>query len=223
MNIEFYTDDSAALEFFPPQPANKAIPEWYRDIDLWKKNQFPGKGYPTVKHCVPVQDLITSGYIIFNSFETVLTSTPDGPDHFGYDVNVKHRPYIGAHHHEQCPVKPNGKATHYFKIAQPWMIRTPPGYSCLIQQPFYHFNRDYQLLPAIVDTDKHDLLIEIPGYLTTDQPVTLESGAPLVQVIPFLREDWKMTAGYRPTHKSRLDFILEQAYRKLFHSKKSFK
>jgi hypothetical protein len=74
-----------------------------------------------------------------------------------------------------------------------------------------------------VDTDKHDLLIEVPGYLTTNKPVTLESGAPLVQVIPFLREDWKMTASYMPKHKSRLDFILEQAYRKLFHSKKSFK
>ena len=67
------------------------------------------------------------------------------------------------------------------------------------------------------------MLVEIPGFLTTDKPVTIASGAPLIQVIPFKREDWEMTTVHKPKHKSRLEFIYEQAYRKLFHSKKSFK
>lgn len=222
MNIEFYTDDPAALEFFPPQPANKAIPDWYRDIPMRRTNTFDKIDVRTIKHCAPVQDMITSGYIIFNSYEVTLTAGQTGK-YEDFKGTCPHSQYVGFHHHEQFPVELDGKAKHYFKISNQWMIKTPPGYSCLIQQPFYHLEQGYQLLPAIVDTDKHDMLVEIPGYLTSDKSITIESGAPLVQIIPFKREDWDMTAVHKPKHKSRLEFVFEQAYRKLFHSKKSFK
>ena len=78
MNIEFYTDDPAALEFFPPQPANKAIPDWYRDIPMRRTNTFDKIDVRTIKHCAPVQDMITSGYIIFNSYEVTLTAGQTG-------------------------------------------------------------------------------------------------------------------------------------------------
>lgn len=223
MKIDFICDDAAVVEFFPPKPANKVVPEWYKEMPLRRKNAFEKIDVPTIKHCMPVQDLITSGYIIFNTYEVILQAIPNPAKYADFTVNVPHKKYVGGHHHEQCPVALDGAAKHYFKIAQPWMIKTPPGYSCLITQPFYELEERYQLLPAIVDTDQHDLLVELPGYLTSEKEVKIESGAPLIQVIPFKREDWDMTCQYRPTQRSRLEFFLASAYRTMFHKKKVFR
>jgi hypothetical protein len=67
------------------------------------------------------------------------------------------------------------------------------------------------------------MLIELPGYLTSDQEVKINPGDPLVQVIPFKRESWTMTCEHQPTKRSKLEFFLESAYRKVFHNKKEFK
>jgi hypothetical protein len=223
MNIEFYSDDRAVVENFPPKPANKVVPEWYKEMPMRRKSTFEKIDVPTIKHCMPVQDLITAGYIIFNTYEVVLHPLQNSAKYEEFKVTVPHKPYVGGHHHEQCPIQLDGGAKHYFKIAQPWMIKTPPGYSCLITQPFYEFEERFQLLPAIVDTDQHDMLIELPGYITTDQEFKIESGAPLIQVIPFKREDWNMTCEYRPTHRSKLEFFLDAAYRSMFHKKKVYR
>ena len=222
MDIEFYTDDESIVEFFPPKSANKVVPEWYKEMSMRRVNRIKNIDVPTIKHCMPVQDMITSGYIIFNTYEVNLYPN----EHDGYQDfkgECPHMPYVGGHHHEQFPMILDDKARHYFKIAQPWMVKTPPGYSSLFVQPFYHLEERYQLLPAIVDTDKHDMLVELPGYIKSKTPVSIESGAPLVQVIPFKREDWTMKAYHRPKHRSKLEFLLEAAHRRLFHQKKSFK
>ena len=222
MQIEFFCDDAAVVEFFSPKPANKVVPEWYRDLPTWKKNPFEGVDAPTIKNCMPAQDMLLAGYIIFNTYE--LTLVPESKTKYQeFQAICPHRPHISSHHHEQMPVSIAGEKKHYFKVAQPWIIKTPPGYSCIIQQPFYHFEQRYQILPAIVDTDQHDLNIEIPGFLLSDEPVKIESGAPFIQVIPFKREDWTMSAVHQPRKRSRLEFLWQAAYRTVFHSKKNFK
>lgn len=223
MNIKFHSDDPAVVEFFPVQPANKVVPEWYRELDLWKKNQYPGKGIPTIKHCMPVQDMIMSGYIIFNTYELILHPEKKAGKHEDFKVTVPHVPYVGGHHHDQCPVTVGDTSKQYFKIVQPWLIRTPPGYSCLIIQPFYQFEERFQLFPAIVDTDTHDLSTELPGYLTSDKEVKINPGDPLVQVIPFKRDSWEMSCEFQAKKRSKLEFFLGGAYRKIFHNKKEFK
>ncbi len=222
MQIEFICEDQAMVDFFPPRPANKVVPEWYKELPMRVVKPAEKIDVPTIKHCMPVQDMITSGYIIFNTYEFTLYPNKNGP-YDDFKSQCPHRPYLGAHHHFQWPMEIEGQNKHYFKIAQPWMIKTPPGYSCLLVQPFYHLEERFRLLPGIIDTDKHDMTVEIPGYLTTNDPVHLEPGIPLLQVIPFKREDWTMTAEAKPKKRSLLEFYWESAYRRIFHSKKSFK
>jgi hypothetical protein len=223
MDIKFYSDDQAVVEFFPVQPANKVVPEWYKEMPIRRKNSFEKIDVPTIKNCMPVQDMLIAGYIIFNTYELILHPDKTAGKYEDFKVSVPHRPYVGGHHHEQCPIAIEGSAKQYFKIAQPWLIKTPPGYSCLITQPFYQFEERFQLFPAIVDTDVHDLLIELPGYLTSDKEVKINSGEPLVQVIPFKRESWNMSCEYHPAKRSKLEFFLESAYRKMFHKKKVYR
>jgi hypothetical protein len=220
MNIQFICSDPAVKDYFSVKPANKIVPRWYKELPT--RDQFDRSQMPNIKECMPVQDMITSGYIIFNTYEfTLFPIVNKGIESF---EPLSHNPnHIGHHFYEQCPVKINDSRKHYFKIRNPWLIKTPPGYSCLILHPFYTFESRYQLMPGIIDTDLHDMPVDFPGYLTSSEPVNVESGTAIAQIIPFKREEWEMEI-LTKTHKtSRLQFMFGSAYRKIFHNKKIFK
>jgi hypothetical protein len=99
-------------------------------------------------------------------------------------------------------------------------VKTPPGYSCLFIQPFYNFKHEWLLFPAIVDTDRHDVAVHFPGYTRSKEKTVIEEGQPLMQVIPFKRDEWKMSTNLQETTKSKLDS--EHNYQNTFHSKKKF-
>ena len=127
------------------------------------------------------------------------------------------------HQHQQCPVPIQGKKKSYIKVSVPWKIKTPPGYSCLFVQPFWHFDQEFVIMPAIIDTDEFDLNnLNFPCYLT-DPVKLIKPGEPLVQVIPFKRDNWKHTLKYeRPTTRSKMNLFLHNMYKRAFHQKKSF-
>lgn len=219
-DIEFICEDQSIIDNFPVKPASKVIPDWYKNLDMWKTG--PGLNVPTIKHCIPAQDMITTGYIIHNTYETKLTPKKfTNPEEPVAEVNNKN--YIGFHNFLQLPEAHNGKQKHYIKIKQPWRIKTPKGYSCLFIQPFYHFESRYRLFPAIVDTDVHDLAVNLPGILLTDEEITLEPNDPIMQVIPFKREDWQIAMRVKERKTSGLEYFLNAGYRRLFHFKKKFK
>lgn len=231
-------------KWWKPQPAKKVIPDWFKTLPVGTENINPTLPRTTAKSCIPLSDMITSGYIIFNEFETDLLHVDQLKEPYYYEntdvpCTIKHRDAraerlhqdnVHLHDHAQCPL-PNIDKRDFFKIYNTWIVRTPPGYSCLFIQPFYHMENRYRMLPAIVDTDKHDTAIEFNGYLCVDKPVTIKPGDPLMQVIPFKRDTWtsKFTENLNP--RSFYDFWLTriesisrpmQTYRKFFHSKKKF-
>lgn len=235
MNIIFEHPNSTILENYPPVPAKKSVPEWYKTCPMEKKieSSNPIQGLLefnellTVKHCVPVQDYITSGYIIRNAFEIELTALTGDNDQV---EDIKHLSVnewcVGFHGYEQLPVKLDDKKKNYFKINHGWRIKTPPGYSCLIIQPFYHFEKRYTLLPAVVDTDTFDASIVLPGFLNSNETVRLMPGDPLAQVIPFKRDEW--TSTFRKQQSGTIvDLFIPKAarqiYKRFFHQKKIFK
>ena len=230
--VKFISGDFDAHKEFPPVPASKIIPEWYKNIPV-ALTKVPGyidnDGVPSIKRCMPVLDYLTSGYVLRNSYEiNAWVSVKDGINSFQLDCNKKN--YAGAHPYHQAPTtEMNGVKNHYFKINQEWLIRTPPGYSCLIYQPHYLFRKEFQLFPAIVDTDKHDDYIGLIGLITTDTEFTIPPGEPLVVVFPFKREDWKLDTSYDPAigSKSSFKYFLQGLwhgfYSKFFHSKKTYR
>jgi hypothetical protein len=78
-------------------------------------------------------------------------------------------------------------------------------------------------MPAIIDTDKFNQKIPVVGYLTgAKDEVRFYCGDPLVQIIPFKRDNWEseFTAD---TILNKSKYYLFNAYKKLFHSEKQFK
>jgi len=224
--IEFTSYDPSAVEYYPPVPAHKIVPDWYKDIKLsidWGEDQE----VPTIKRCVPVRDYLTSGYVILNPYEVNIRYSEDEAGILKASNVCPAEEFISAHPYNQCPVHMNNVRNHYFKISNVWRVKTPPGYSCHFYQPFYDLNEDYKLFPAIVDTDKHDDAVNFVG-VGLKRNFNIPVGAPLMIVYPFKRDDWKMSVEYEDfTNKNAYKFWTKKAwhstYARLFHSNKKFR
>lgn len=236
MKIEFITNDQLTAKKFAIEPIKKAVPEWYKNIpmlmgsggegvdDYFEMEKLGHRTHRTIRHCVPVLDYLTSGYLIRASAQ-IKVKPIDDPN-----TDVKGLRYYTAqvgsfemHGHAQCPVKIRGEKKTYIKLTNPWLIRTPPGYSCLFYQPFYNLEERYTLLPAIVDTDKHDVPVNFPGYLNGPDEIEILPGEPVMAVFPFKRDEWKMEIVVRDTQPSVLNRFLTAAYKTMNWSKKSYK
>jgi len=194
--ITFSTHPDIVDSIPHPKPASKFVPDWYKKL----KNEYQCPvsevdTMPTIKQCLPVRDFITSGYIIPAWCDMVFKKDSKGvihvinrmPDHFKHFYNM------GFEGHEIAQVK--GTPLEHFsdgekilKINNPWMIYTPSGYSCFIMSPFYQTS-DLTILPGVVDTDNHKLTTNFP-CIVSDTEVILKKGEPLIQVIPFKRDNW---------------------------------
>ena len=234
MNIKFICGDRYVAKHFPVKPASKDRPEWY--------NKLPGflgeplHSPPTIKKCMPIYDHMTAGYIIYNPVEQEIHSDvrPDGSEiiefHRRFPDAWTEQPAQEGHMHEQCPIHVNeGERRDYITFSVPWRIETPPGYSCLIQQPYFEFEKRFTLFPGIVDTDTIDVpWANWPGHMNiaTGESTTIQPGTPLMQVIPFKRDAWEMETVVDESGKARdtsLKFFLTNAYARIFHQKKSYK
>ena len=181
--------------FEPPVPAAKIIPEWYKKQD---KLTTPGiftiadNGNPnhTVKACMPVFDVITAGYIFKCPVDIYFSINPDGSSNAQWSSNnlraVESHPTT---QYSEYSV-PEGYHKVAWKFIQPWVIETPPGYSCLFIQPALRDDLPFQVVPAIVDTDKHPIKVNFPFFIKDGFEGLIKMGTPIMQIIPFKREDW---------------------------------
>jgi len=210
--------DQDVINNYPVLPAKKSLPKWFKDLPRDKHLFTLGNSIPTIKQCMPATDMLTSGYIIQNPTDIDLKQERVVGNYVENRVKVENVDYCPeAHQFEMCPVKTPNKQ-HWIKLKNPWLVRTPPGYSCLFMQPIYEFNPNLRLLSGIVDTDTFDLPVEFPGWIVNDH--IIKAGDPLMQVIPFKRDEWQMSIEHTETHTPAM--TEELRYKDLFHKKKKF-
>ena len=99
----------------------------------------------------------------------------------------------------------------------------------MIQPPYYQFEKRFTLFPGIVDTDVIDVpWSNWPGHMNTKagEKVIIPPGTPIMQVLPFKRDEWEMETIVDEQNVKRdtsLKFFLTNAYARIFHKKKKFK
>ena len=215
-----------------PYSSLKSIPEEYKKMSLHDSNHSTNSS--TVKKCIPFLDALTAGYIIpfpvdincyykENSMNFELGYLPD---------NYMHHFKVTSHIESQIskPLRHNKRTVEaVFKFMNPWHIKTPPGYSCIFTQPFNR-NLPFKIIDGIVDTDDYPFTINLPFYWTTDssERVLLEKNSPMVLVIPFKRESWKMTVDNRSEKSSvktsfKWGTKFENVYKNLVWKKKKYR
>jgi hypothetical protein len=211
--IEFSAhEDYFALKEDYPIPTKLNIPDWYKKLDHTILNK-------TVKGCMPFLDSLTAGYLLkmpqdFHIRHNVINKNERGEefkDSFQtyalYDQSqilhsksINLNSVLDSHSLEQLkdsPLVEKNKNLPFYKILNPWKIKTPKGYSCLFVPPLNNSDDRFSIIPAIVDTDTFPNEINFPIVINGDKYPVLEDiikkGTPYVQIIPFKRNNWKMT------------------------------
>lgn len=201
-----FTNVMGIEEIFPPEPASRSVPDWYKNMDSYingiKKPAGDGITTGTIKRCMPVFDAINCGYII-KSPADVFVSQKEFFNEAGDSIG--NRPWyewanfglIQFHPIDQAPTHPNrnGHQESYPKWINPWAIKTPPGYSVAFVQP-WHRESTFTILPGVVDTDQYSASVNFPFVLNDiNWEGLIPAGTPIAQVIPFKRESWQMEIG----------------------------
>lgn len=177
----------------PPIPSKKIIPEWYKkSTRFFDGNEYTMKNenIADIKSCIPFFDSISSGYIQNTWFDIQVES-------FGEEVSLRWRAEEFDDTFSTRPVetakhfpKPEGVFNSHFVFRYPYSIKTPPGYSTLFTQPFNRFDTPFIALTGIVDTDTLITNGNYPIFIKKGFSGVINSGTPILQMIPFKRDDW---------------------------------
>ena len=224
--IKFCPIDKDMRKVWPhPKPANHFMPEEYKKLERYKDGNLHT---PTIKTCMPFLDAMGCGYII--PFDQDYIIDPTEKD-FSVTPANKEKNDIGYHDKAQIPKEWHHKTGEYAgKFINKWLITTPPGYSCLFTQPMNRFGEDrFLLINGVVDTDNYINTINFPFILLKrDKQFLIKKGDPMVQILPFKRESWKMSSKFyfEKKHQSTINLLNSKfmdRYKKMFWYKKSFK
>ena len=80
-----------------------------------------------------------------------------------------------------------GKA-QYLKLVNPFMFKTPRGYSTLITGSMLNPQPEFDIIPGVVNTDYYHTCNVVVNVLT-DKEFIIERGTPIAQMIVFKRKD----------------------------------
>jgi hypothetical protein len=225
--ISFIAKNQRSYEIFDaPIPAGKILPEWYKREN---SSMVPGQivmsddGNPqrTIKACMPIFDMMTAGYIITLPGDLIIQHVP-GEIFPKASWSTDEMELITNHIPEQFRTLSTPEEYHRlgYKFMNPWTIKTPPGYSCFFTQPAMRDDLPFQVLPAIVDTDRHPVSVNFPFFLRKDFEGILEMGTPIMQVIPFKRDEWSSEVSYSTDDSSEVEW--QKSKRKLMNRYKTF-
>ncbi len=222
---------------YPPIPAKKIIPQWYKDLPTEIHKSTAQEMFKTgdstpfsIKRCVPVLDFLTSGYVIRNQSEILLSCDDDFQQHVWWYTNMpKETPIVAFHPHQQCPINIKNSRKSYFKLSMGYRVITPPGYSCLFYQSPYFMEDRFTLFPGIVDTDSYDNEVLFPGFIHEKKTnFMIELGTPLMWVFPFKRDNWDSSIKSELHNQAESTFTkksinyIYDLYKRLCHQRKNY-
>lgn len=213
--IEFCTD-SRYRELIPePIPAYKKFPDWYNKLDLLPKGSlvsdpetfeiYQEDSPVNVKRCHGITDFLKTGYII-PAWTDLFFREING----GLYVNWLNQGFDFENHYqfhgsEQFPTMKNKPMYGgYHKLTTPWKIKTSPGVSFLVLDPFWHNKKSFTTVPGIVHGDQFNVSMEwffewnhkiTPGQTVNDAEV-IGIGEPLIMIVPFLRNSFESKIKY---------------------------
>jgi hypothetical protein len=239
-NINFKARSKTEFETqLKPYPAVKQLPQWFLDMDPYTDKSNPltpddGKLHfrsrntnATFKKCVPLLDGMSAGYIV-PLWADVMVEQENGIP----SIYWKTYQDVFSMHGESSRniVPPLGYQNIVYKYNNCWIPQTPKGYSCLITSPIGHHDVPLKAIPAIVDTDRSTTELVFPMWVKEGFEGIIEKGTPLIQIIPFKRDDWESTFDYYEDNEyytkieeRNFNSTMVGHYLKNHHSKKKFK
>jgi hypothetical protein len=189
--IEFMNIDKQ----FHLVPQKISLAKWYKDMPGIATLYSGQKEDMTIKKCIPILDALTMGYYLVTKEDYI----------FSYDEELKHSKFTGPasimdqepiSRHPATQISTVSLSPEYihevFKWKNSWLIKTPPGYSCLFTHPLDGIEDPFKTLDGVVDTDNFFMPVLFPFLMKNNFEGVIPAGTPVVQIIPFKRTNWTM-------------------------------
>ena len=172
-----------------PKPAKNFLPIWWKKNDFFEKNDsgeklIPPK--PTFKGCMPFLDSLTTGYMGYTTQELYVSNNDNN-----ITINWPNSPeplILRKTKTDGLPVPPGCNEMHfawYFNYG----LLLPKGYSALFTHPLNRYDLPFISSSGIIDEE-----CLWPGkfsfWLKNDFEGTIPRETPIIQIIPFKRENW---------------------------------
>lgn len=187
--IEFICGDYGVRNHVPVLPASQLQPEAWKTLKgfFTYQNQFTA----TAKVCPALGAWMDMGYIICAPCDIDIQFS-ESPDSVGQQFRaVYSNPRFKTDGHSAIQLGkllPDYEFRGSIKINQPWWIQTAPGYSCMFL-PLLFWDQPFHAVPGILESDKTHLEAPINIMAKERKDFTIKMGTPLVQVVPFKREN----------------------------------
>lgn len=238
--IKFYPYSKETAAFAPlPKPASKFVPDWYRaqpgtamDEETALRAGFAPN---TVKKCMPIFDLMSAGYMLLAPCDIFLDATnpeklewqiPGPLGQFKQDLFSYHAP----DQYENYPIDKDIYHKQLLRIMPTWSVGTEEGYSTMFFHPHHSDDSPLWAFGALVDTDKFITDGHLSFLVKKDFKGVIKQGTPLLQAVPFKREEWVMEVAepkeseeVLAAQRLNLRSIFSNAYKIKFRSKKEYK
>ena len=187
------------IEECRPRSAKHYMPSWFKDVPNvlnpdQRTSPFGATSMPgisTVKICPSFPDYFSLGYILPMWCDTKLNYNQEteefmwktSSETFNWNIHTKNQ-FL-----QWADVSLHGdKAKFVFKASCPWRIITPKGWSVLQLPLFYHFNKDWSILPGVIDTDIFHEINQQVLYHSDSQGISINRGDPFALYIPYKRD-----------------------------------
>jgi hypothetical protein len=238
-NIITFTSSLPKMEnaFPEPEPLSKNIPEWYKlQLSYIENDKTPENGNQklTIKKCQAIFDVLSMGYTLKAPCD-IYIDTLDG-ETLKFDVAGKippRHPLTGSHAKEQfdkMPIDPDFYVRDLLRLNMIWLIKTQPGHSCLFMNPMLGDSSPLTAVPGVIDTDEFYPTGLFSFFVKKNYKGIVKKGTPLLQVIPFKREDFSHEIIKDTDINNKLDeqmyhirTVFNSGYKTLFWKNKRYK
>jgi len=241
LEVRFVSTMPKMVDVFPePVPAFKEIPDWYKKVSSFYDNDstpIDGIQQLTVKRCVAFLDILSSGYILKAPFDIYIDTT-DGKQEFQIPkamdtfASTGLKPMIGSHDMRQLtgyPIDKDVYIDHIFRVNPIWVIEADAGVSALFLQPQHQELSPLYAVSAVIDVDSYPSDGMFSFLVKKDFKGYIKRGTPLVQIIPFKRQDFvsKVVIDQGATNAVRhagnkIRSVFNSGYKKFMWKKKSY-
>lgn len=191
---------NSLLEAFPPKPANKFLPEWYKKQKLYTKKEMYAEDKPLLlKRCPAIVEELTRG-IVVPSWSDVYIWKKDGVINWEVEAAKAFRDINWEWIHHQTHRQVDGTGLNginnygVLKLISPYLYVTPKDYGLYFKDAFYHHRQNVRLLSGYVETDIwHET--NLPFEFITDineqeeQTLMIKAGDPLFIIDAYKKTD----------------------------------
>jgi len=238
IKIEFIPKYRLYKKAFPePVSVASSIPEWWKHQESYLNNNqdiHKGTMMLTIKKCQSIFDSMTFGYYLKCPMDIFIDATGDKIKvELTSEIMGLHQQYILSHHlKEQMSKYPIPDYFHeeIIRIHPMWLVKTEEGHSALFISPMHAEDSPIKAISGVIDTDAYASDGYLSFFVKKGFKGIVKQGTPIIQVIPFKREDWESSISDDRQSDTKLKektlqvrSVFQNGYRMKFWKKKTYK